>query len=585
MRKNSKIIIIAIFLIFSSFLSAEISSGNVYELQYFDLQISDSHFINSLAELNLSDLPRKELNESIVKLEKIGDTFAKDGKFDNALIVYNKIKDNARGYWQIHNKIENIERKKGSVFYSIGNFINQSLSLFHKSNSFFALTGVAFSSVYMASIFIFFIFSILFFCKYFKIFSNDALGSNNEGFSLKKIIFFSILLFWPLIFLTGWMIFPFILSGLFWSYMDRYEKQAVILMVILIFIFSFFYSFRAHLYKSIESDAYYTINEVSKGKYFSKGDYSKFDNELKVYLAYSYYENRDYNTSLDILLSTGENYKNILKLNLLGNIYFKSGNYEESMKYFKNTLELNEDNDTALHNFTLVLAMQKNSKVFDSYASRFPEIKNLRDKIHKIKEVRVKAGLLKKRAMNSSKEKFSPFTFIISVLKEFIELPVLYFSLLLLLYIYFINFLFPFLGESTRCSKCSKIIKKSATDASNNYCGECYQLFMIKDVIFLEAKVAKEEKIRKKNFGRGVLIGLLSLVFPGINLAFKEKYYSFIFLLLAFYSFAFFTFAGKTLFLNIFSTYPILFKISMIFTAGIYLFINLYSIRGDSDGF
>lgn len=585
MKKNFTLITITFIIFFSSFLSAEISSGNVFELKYFDLRISDSNFINSLSELNLSDLPRKELMESIAELEKIGDTFAEDGKFDNALIVYNKIKENTPGYWQIYNKIENIKRKKGSGFYNIGNFIKQSLSLFHRSDSFFAMTGLAFTSLYMASIFIFFIFSIIIFVKYFKIFSNDSLSSESGGFSLKKIIVFSVLLFWPLLLLSGWMIYPFILSGLFHVYMNRYEKHAVTIILILIFIFSALFSLKVHLNKSIESDEYYTINEVSEGEYFLKGDYSKFDNELKVYLAYSYYENRDYNTSLDILLSTGDNFKNILKFNLLGNIYYKSGNYEESMKYFKNTLELNENNDIALHNFTLVLAIQKNSKIFNSYASRFPEIKNIKDKIHKLKEIRISSGLLKRRALNSSTEKFAPVKFIFSVLKEFIQLPVAYFSLLFLIYIYFMNFLFPHMGESTRCSKCSKIIKETATDASNNYCGECYQLFMIKDVIFLEAKVAKEERIRKKHFLRGIVVGGISLVFPGINLAFKEKYYSFIFLLMVFYSSAFFTFAGKLIFKKMFSTYPILFNILMIFTALIYLFINLYSVKGDSDGF
>ncbi len=579
------LITLTFIFILSSGIFGDISYGNVHELKYFDLKISDSQFINSLSQLDLMNLPRKELEDSIVKLEKIGDSFTQQGKLDEALIVYNKIKKNTTGYWQIYNKIENIKRKKGGKFYNLGNLIKQSISLFHRSNSFFAFTGLVFSALYMAAIFIFFIYSIIIFCKYFKIFSNDALGTENEGFSIKKIVIFSILLLWPLIFLSGWMIFPFILSGMLWVYMNRYEKQAVTILIILIVVFSVFFSFKAHLNKNIASDSYLTINEVISGKYFSKAEYSKFDNELKVYLAYSYYENRDYNSSLDLLLSTGKNFENILKFNLLGNIYYKSGNYQESMKYFKNALELNENDDTALHNFTLVLAMQKNSKVFNSYATRFPEIKKIKNKIHKLKEVRFSSGLLKKRAISSSEENFELLTFVLSVLKEFIKLPVMYYSLLLLLYIYFIHFLFPHLGESTRCSKCYKIIKESATDASNNYCGDCYQLFMIKDVIFLEAKVAKEEKIRKKHFIKGILIGSISLVFPGINLAFKEKYYSFISLLMVFYSFAFFSFAGKLFFQKMFSGYPIIFNITMIFAAIMYLFINLYSVKGDSDGF
>jgi len=578
-------LLICFLLVFNGIVFPDIPTANIYELRQFDLQKSDTSFMNSLSDLDLSGLTRSELREALKKLEKAGNRFAEEGKLKEALTVYGKVRDNSFDYWQIYNKIENIKRKQGSKLFGLKNFLKQCVSLLKESRSFFLLSGLFFSSAFMASLFVFYLFSLLVFVRYFRILSNDAFSVGNEGFSLKKIVLFSVMLLWPLLFFSGWMIFPYIIAGLFWGYMSRYEKQAAIVIMAIVLVVSLFYGFKVSLDDTRHSDEYATVREVHSGKLFSKADYSKFDNELKVYLAYSFYEKGDYNSALDILLSMGEDYKNILKFNLLGNIYYKSGNFSESIQYFKNALEMDENDVTALHNFTLVLAMQKNRKVFDSYAARFPEIEKYKDNIHKLKEIRYHSGLLKRRAMNGSDESFSLFGFILSILKEFVQVPALYFSLMFFLYIYFIDFIFPYLGESTRCSKCSKIIKESATDASNNYCSECYQLFMIKDVIFLEAKVAKEKKIRKRDIRRGIVVGALSLVFPGINLAVKEKYYSFIILLMLFYTSLFFSLAGKSLFAKLFTTTPILFYISMIFTALFYLCINLYSVKGDSDGF
>lgn len=586
MRINFKLLltVMILFLLFSS-VNANNSLGNIYKLKYYDLKIGDDQFLKSLSEFNLQELSRKELHLSLNELEKIGDKFAKDGKLDKALIVYEKIYKNSEDNWQIYNKIEGIGQKNGSFFFNIRNFLRQTFALMHNNDSFFVIAGLTFSSVYFASILIFFIFAIFLFYRYFKIFSNDSLNAEDGDVSVRKIAIFSIALLWPFVFFSGWMIFPFIISGLFWSYFNKNEKQSIMVLIILIFVFSVFFSIRSYLNKNIESDTFYTINEVNSGKLFTKSDYAKFDNELKVYLSFSYYENKDYNSSLDILLSTGEGYRSNLKFNLLGNIYYKSGNYEESMKYFKDSLDLNENDEIALHNFAIVLAKQNNAKVFDSYATRFPKMKEIINNVHKIMEIKVNSGLLKRRVFYSSREKFAPFSFLLSILKEFIELPIMYFSLLTLLYIYFINMVFPNMGESIRCSKCSKIIKETTADASNHFCNECYQLFMIKDVIFLEAKVAKEEKIKKREFIRGIFIGGVSLVFPGLNFIFKKKYLLFITFSIIFYTFAVFTIAGKILFESIYSVQPVIFNITSVITILLYLFINLFSVKGDSDGF
>ena len=81
------------------------------------------------------------------------------------------------------------------------------------------------------------------------------------------------------------------------------------------------------LENSVRDKNFKIVQKVYEGYLYGRGDYEKFDNELKTALAYSYYQHKQFDVALDILVSTGENYKSKLKFDLMGNIYYKSGNF------------------------------------------------------------------------------------------------------------------------------------------------------------------------------------------------------------------------------------------------------------------
>lgn len=538
----------------------------------------------TLEELSLDNISRHEKKTFITKLENLGNYYADKKMYNEAELFYKKIEKSSDSYWKVHNSLEKLDRKKGSIFYDIKNFLIQILYLMQNFDSSFLLVNLAINVVYYSGIFVFFIISIILIRKYFKLFSNDVFFNENMSISVKNISIFLLLLFWPVLFFSGWLVFPFIISGLFWIYIEKTEKNTIIFIVLIIAVFSILFSFNKILERNISDENFDIVKNVNNGYMYKKGDYSIFDNELKVFQAFTYYEKENYDTSLDILLSTGDRYENIFKYNLMGAIYLHSGNLEKSTKILKKALDLDEKNKTALYNFTIALARQKNTNVFNSYAKRFPKIIEYKGKIEELKRIKLSDNLLWKRLLSSSKENISIPSFIVLIIKGIFKLPVIYYSLILFIYIFFLKRIFLNLGESTNCSKCNKIIKEKSIDLTHKFCDECYQLFMIKDLVFQEAKISKEGQLKRRRRRELTIVLLFSLIFPGINLNFKAKNFSYVVFSIIYYSLLLFSVSGMFIFNKVYSMYPILFNITFILSFIFYILFNLYSLRGEEDG-
>ncbi|MEN8155116.1 MAG: hypothetical protein ABFR75_13950 [Acidobacteriota bacterium] len=577
-----KILIFSLFIMISgSVFTSEISSWEkLKKIIFYNSMGKHKLAVKTLKGLSFSEITRNEKIFFIKKLENLGNFYAEKKMYKTAELFYRKIEKSSKSYWQIQNSIEKLSRKKGALFYNFKNFMIQILYLVKNFDSSFLLLNLLINVIYYSGIFVFFIISIIFFLKYFKLLSNDIFFNEDKSLSVKNIFIFMILIFWPVLIFSGWIAFPFLISGLLWIYMDKTERNSTILLIIIIVFFSLLFSFNKFIEKNVTDDNFEIIESVSNGYLHDKEDYSKFDNELKVFQAYSYYEKGNFDVALDILLSTGERYDNIFKYNLMGAIYLQSGNLEKSTKIIKKALDIDENNKTALHNFTIGLARQKNTKVFNSYTKRFPKIIEYKSRIGDLEEIRLSDNILWKRLLSSSNENFSIVSFVLSILKGIFKLPVLYFFLIFFIYRIIIKKIFNNTGESTNCSKCNKIIKETSIDMTHKFCDECYQLFMIKDLVFQEAKISKEEQLNKTKVRKLSIIALISFVFPGINLNFKGRIFSYVIISILFYSLFFFSVAGIFLFNKIYSMNPILLNITLILSFVFYLLLNLYSIKG-----
>ncbi|MCP5049630.1 MAG: hypothetical protein GY940_20840, partial [bacterium] len=270
--------------------------------------------------------------------------------------------------------------------------------------------------------------------------------------------------------------------------------------------------------------------------------------------------------------------------NLMGNIYYRYGEFSQSKKYYSESLKMNDKNPIALNNFTLALLKDHNPTVFQSYAKRYPEIERYRSKELYLKEIKLRRGVLWGRLFNFSGDTFSLGKLVSGTLGECFKLPVFYFLILFILYVTLLKKITPNLGESTFCSKCSRIIKEASVHRSYKLCDECYQLFSIKDVIFLEAKILKEKELKKKFKKKFFVFILFSVLIPGLNFSQRENNRLFVALCGAFYFLLGFAVVGFINFDHIFSASPLFLNLFGIIAVGFYFFVNLFSVLGDKDG-
>jgi Tfp pilus assembly protein PilF len=562
--------------------------GNLKKIYFFDSVGNNKKVLETLENIDFEGILSEEQEEIAQDLIKFGDYYLSKADYTNAEAFYKKVLSLSPKYWYLYNKLEKMRRRRGGLIFGFKNVFKQFLLMIKNFNSSFLFLNSLLNMIFFTVIFVFFLFSIILFFKYFKLAGNDLLIDKNGNISIKKLIITILMLLWPLVVVSGWMIYPFLFTGFLWGYLNQNEKKSISYLLFIVVIVSMLYSLNIMLESNASDKKFKTIQQVYRGHLFTNKEYDTFDNDLKVPQAMSYYQNQDFDTALSILKSTGEDYKDKLKYLLMGNIYYLSEDLAESTKYYNEALRLDDKNKILLNNFTLALLKQDKNREdgFKESAKRYPEIKEYRKKVYELKELKVSSSAnLWMRLFNFSSNRFQVGLFAKTFIMEFLKLPTVYFLVIFLLYLFLIKKIFPVIGDSTYCSKCSKIIKEASVHKSYKLCDECYQLFLIKDIIFLEAKILKEKELRKK-FRKRYAVGLIvSILIPGLSLNFIDRNRLYIFSSMAFYFLLGFAIVGSVVFINIFSYSPIILNLIGMFAFVIYFFINLMALTGDKNGF
>ena len=565
--------------------------GNLKKIHFYYSINNTDKALENLGNLNCNSIDRAEKEKIAAELIRFGDNYFSSGdtkpsNYKNAETFYRKALDIAPNYWFLYNKLEETQKKEGRGSFQFKNTFLQLSRLLENFKSSFILVNTLLTTVFFAGLLVFFIFSMILFIKYFKLAGNDMLIDEFGIFSIKKAALLFILFLWPLLAMTGWMIYPFLIAGLLWIYLNENEKKTIQYLLILIIMLTLVNSFNQMLEKNIQNKNFKMIQDVYNGHLFGRQDFEKFDNELKVIQAFSYYEKNDYETPLEILMSTGESYKNKLKFDLMGNIEYKAGHFSESIANYSESLRYDDKNPIILNNFTLAMLKDNKEEVFNSYAKRYPGIEEYKKNVSKLKEIKpASTSFLWKRLIYPYSEHINTFLVIKNILVEFITLPIIYYILVFIIYIFGLKSLSSSIGQSTYCSKCSKIIKEASIHKSQKLCDECYQLFMIKDVIFLEAKILKEKELKKKSKKKYLERLIFSFFIPGLNLNSQDMNCLFITIASLFYFLIGFAIIGSLTFKKMFSTAPLIFYLIGIMAFIIYFIANLTSILGDYDGF
>jgi tetratricopeptide (TPR) repeat protein len=584
-----KIFFLAILLMFCSvsLLPKEDPWGNLKKISFYDSLGDDQKVLAHLKLIDFEGLKRADQDTIASQLIRFGDNYLEKGKDRQAEAFYRKVLTVSPNdaYWTVYNKLEKINRMRGHFFISFKNLFSQLFLVLKNFNASFLLLNQVFNLLFFSGLFTFLIFSLILFIKYFKLTGNDLLIKPEGGISLNKMAIVIVILLWPVIFLSGWMIYPFLVAGFLWFYLNEKEKKAVKYMILAIVVLTVLYALNLVLEKNAQTSRFQQVYRVYAGERFDKDIYDTFDDNIKIAQAFSYYENGKLDEALDILNSTGDSFKSTQKYDLIGNIYYRRGDIDHSIKYYSESLKMDDDNKVALNNFTLALLKDNQPEVFKSYAQRYPQIEKLRPKAVDIKDIKLNRGVLWRWLFNPSRHKFSPVGFLKNMAGELFKLPVVYFILIFIIYVMGLKKIAPALGESTYCSKCAKIIKEASIHKSYKLCDECYQLFSIKDVIFLEAKILKEKELKKSFKSRYILSLLFSAFIPGLNFNHRGNNRLFLLLSVIFYFLAGFAVVGVINFSRSFSFAPLFLNLIGMAAFGFFLLVNIFSVLGDEDGF
>ncbi len=582
--KKKIVFIILFFCFFFSIFPEANPWGELKKIYFYDSIKNYDLVLKSLNAIDISMVKRSDQKEIASSYINLGDHYFSLKKYELAEIFYKRVIEISPDYWYIYNKLEDIYRKNGSLLFNLKNTFRQFSMILKDFEASYLLFNGFLNMMFFASLLILFIMALLQFIHYFNLAGNDLLIEQGANFSIMKVAFMALMMLWPIIIFSGWAIYPFLIIGFLWKYLSEKEKKSVVFLMIMIAVGSFLYSFNLVIKNHYQKDSFKIIRQVFEGHLFKKKDYEKFDPEMKVLQAISYYEQDQLKVAEDILRSTGESYRNKFKYILFGNIYYKFENISESIKYFQMALSLDDSCDIALNNFTMVLLKNNNPDVFKSWAKRYTEIDEYKNNVLNLKDIQLSQMFLWRRLINLNGPRFNLWNLSGNVLKNFLTLPVIYCLFIFMIYIFMIPRLFSNLGKSTYCSKCSKIIKEASVHRSYKLCNDCYQLFMIKDVIFLEAKILKEKELAKKSRKKTLFILLLSFIIPGLKLMYTDQQRRFMIFSGLFYFLIGYFLVNYFMMRKIFLTLPVFINFIGGLAIMLYFILNIYALRGNENG-
>lgn len=561
--------------------------GNLKKIHFFDHRQKYNLVQEQLDEINVEMISREEQRRIAVELIRFGDKYLSQNRYELAEAFYQKVLAFSPEYWRLYGRLDVIERERNGIIPNFSLAFQQLGYMLKGFKASFVFVNTLLNMIFFSGMFVFFLYLLILFVKYFKLAANDLLFNANGSMSVKRLILMAVLLLWPVFMLGGWMYYPFLLCGFLWFYINDNERKAVISLLVVIILFSLLYCVNIKLERIVASEKFILAQKVYGGHLYERDVWEKFDSQLKVAQGLAYYENNRYETAMEILSSPpGDAYGDALKFGLMGNIYFRLDNLQESIRYYNNSLQLDDKSSVIINNLTLALLKSSDEALFKENARRYPAIDEVRKQISNFQEIRISpTKFLWYRLLSDNQDSFESGTFIRKVFIEFIKFPPLYFVLILLLYIRGLKRILPVLGDSIYCSKCSKIIKEAAVHRSYKLCEECYQLFSIKDVIFLEAKILKEKELNKRFRKKYILNLFVSIFFPGANFNIKERNNLMVFHAILFYFLLGFAVFGGWVFKSVFTAPPIILNHVGMLAFILYFFINLFSVLGDYDGF
>ncbi len=386
--------------------------GNLKKMYFYSSVNNLEQVRRNLAELSSESTSRREKEEIAGQLLQLADHYFQTKNYALAREFYQKILVLSPDAWAVFNSLEMIERAQGR---KLINPVYAWQQLHHSLRNFdssYLLVSNFFNVLFFAWLLVFFLFTMVEFVKYFKLAINDCALNRKREFSLLRLFLVIVFFLWPIVVVGGWGIYPFLIAGFLWGYLNGYEKTVCRWILGLLLFFSLLLAFNRYLARSVTSEPFDLARRIYEGELLAeKSSHPPLDNQLKVLQAYTLYEHRQFAGALELLNTVDKNYRSILKFNLLGSIFFENGNIGQSMQYFREALGINDKDPTTLKNFTLALLKSNDPKMLDSYRGRYPQIGLYKQSVQSLEKLSIPERFLWKRALSFGQPTFPAWDF------------------------------------------------------------------------------------------------------------------------------------------------------------------------------
>jgi len=517
-------------------------------------------------------------------LEGYGDYYRREGKPLLAERFFRQALQVNASEWKTFNKLNELYVLEHKTPLHLPTVFRQVPQLWRNFPSAYLLLNRTLNSLFIAICWVFMVLALVLLFRYFPLAQTDLFRDGEWRINWIQLVAVMLLLLWPLVAGPGWGTIPFLILGFLWVYLERSEKRSILAGMLVFTLVVLLAGFQIVLDRSLNSKEFGTAMKVFSGKSLEAKEVAGLDPQMVVMRAFNEYEAGNLESALDLLESSGEEFRGKLKYQLLAGIQYRFGNITESIANLRLALQMDDKDPVSLNNFTLVLLENGNRKLLDSYIQRYPEIKKLQSQYLQLEEPMPDPLFLWRRLFSRGRPQVSIAAFLKNWGNAVVESFATWSLLLFLLYLLLIPKVFSGIGKSVRCSKCGKHIDRTAVHRSYKLCNECYQLFMIKDVMFLEAKVIKEKELMRRRRYEKALTLSLSLFVPGLNLIARSRHTAYILLATSVYFLMAFFWTTRYAFKETFAAVPLFLQLVGVAAILVYVVINLVAVKGEEDG-
>lgn len=517
-------------------------------------------------------------------LEGYGDHYRLEGKPDLAERFFRQALRVNASEWKLFNKLNELQVQEHRIRLHLPSAFRQVPQLLQNFHPAYLLLNRILNSLFVAVCWVFMVLAVMLLFKYFPLAQTDLFRDGEWRINWIQSVAVILLLVWPLLVGPGWGALAFLILGFLWVYLERPEKRSILAGLLVFAVVILLAAFQLVLDRSVESREFSTTLKVFSGQSLDAKEVAGLDPQLVVMRAFNEYEAGNLEKALELLESSGEEFRGKLKYQLLAGIQYRFGNIKECIANLRVALQLDDKDPVSLNNFTLALLENGNRRLLDSYIQRYAQIKELKAQYLQLKQPMPDPLFLWRRLFSQGRPQVSIAAFLKNWGNAVVEFPAAWSLLLFFLYLFLIPKVFSGIGKSIRCSKCGKHIDRTAVHRSYKLCNECYQLFMIKDVMFLEAKVIKEKELmRRRRSERALTLGL-SLIVPGLNLIARSRLTAYILLATPMYFLLAFFWTSRHAFKETFAAVPLFMQLVGVAAILAYILINLVAVKGEEDG-